>query len=211
MHSILRLKGTHRILIISGSNLIFVDSITGKLLASVPGLGKAVKTLDATDLPKDRIRTAVYHPETKRLALVSDDKLLQIWDTHTYTLLNSRSIVKRATCLLFNPEGDIILVGDKFGDCYRFLVKDESKPTLLLGHVSILTDMVWTNDHKFLITADRDEKIRINKYPATFEIERFCLGHTEYVSKLLCLPFSTRFISGGGDPWLILWDQKQGR
>lgn len=50
---------------------------------------------------------------------------------------------------------------------------------LLLGHVSMLTDiaLVVLNGRNYIITADRDEHIRISRgIPQSHIIEGFCLG-----------------------------------
>jgi len=52
---------------------------------------------------------------------------------------------------------------------------------LLLGHASLLTAMALTQDENYIITADRDEHIRVSHYPDGHSIERFCLGHTKCV------------------------------
>jgi len=49
----------------------------------------------------------------------------------------------------------------------------------MLGHVSMLTDILLSKDEKYVITSDRDEKIRVTKYPKTYIIKNFCLGHKE--------------------------------
>jgi tRNA (guanine-N(7)-)-methyltransferase subunit TRM82 len=54
-----------------------------------------------------------------------------------------------------------------------------SDGTLVLGHASLLTAMALTQDEKYIITADRDEHIRVSHYPEGYDIERFCLGHTK--------------------------------
>lgn len=51
--------------------------------------------------------------------------------------------------------------------------------TLVLGHTSSLTTMLLTPNDEFLITADRDEHIRVSQYPKGYNIERFCMGHTK--------------------------------
>ncbi|KAL8781374.1 MAG: hypothetical protein Q9213_006029 [Squamulea squamosa] len=89
---------------------------------------------------------------------------------------------------------------------------------LLLGHVSLLTDLICvsiskssiaeSSERTYLITADRDEHIRISRgMPQAHIIEGFCLGHTQFVSKL-CIPCwnSQWLISGGGDDYLLVWD-----
>lgn len=88
---------------------------------------------------------------------------------------------------------------------------------LLLGHVSMLTDMVYATTEingkqaPYLITADRDEHIRVTRGPPqTHVIERFCLGHGEYVSKVCLIPDTNWLISGGGDNWLGVWDWTTG-
>ncbi|CAD6445719.1 b96dd60d-7982-450a-a452-0b24cfe3586e [Sclerotinia trifoliorum] len=85
---------------------------------------------------------------------------------------------------------------------------------LLLGHVSMLTDILVAtlSDRQYILTADRDEHIRISRgISQAHIIENFCLGHIEYVSRL-CIP-STRpeiLISGGGDDDLYIWNWLSG-
>jgi tRNA (guanine-N(7)-)-methyltransferase subunit TRM82 len=86
---------------------------------------------------------------------------------------------------------------------------------LLLGHVSLLTDLVVTaikpdestsKPRQYLITSDRDEHIRISRGPPqAYVIEGFCLGHHEFVNKL-CLAEPGLLVSGGGDDDLLIWD-----
>ncbi|PQE03357.1 hypothetical protein CJF30_00005521 [Rutstroemia sp. NJR-2017a BBW] len=85
---------------------------------------------------------------------------------------------------------------------------------LLLGHVSMLTDIAvaTANGRSYILTADRDEHIRVTRgIPQTHIIEGFCLGHKDFVSRL-CIP-SPRpeiLISGGGDDDLYVWDWVKG-
>lgn len=79
---------------------------------------------------------------------------------------------------------------------------------LLLGHVSMLTDLAFTSveGRNYIITADRDEHIRVSRgLPQAHIIEGFCFGHEEFVSKL-CVTRSGKLVSGGGDPQLFVWD-----
>lgn len=101
---------------------------------------------------------------------------------------------------------------------------------LILGHASFLTAFLLSSDEKFIITADRDEHIRISWYPQGYTIETYCLGHKKcamflpsmqrelihplhrFVSAIHVPDFSpTELVSGGGDPMLKIWDWMTGK
>lgn len=94
-------------------------------------------------------------------------------------------------------------------------LQPEFERSLLLGHVSMLTDIVLASipPRKYIITSDRDEHIRVSRgIPQAHIIEGYCLGHSQFVSRL-CVPaaFPNMLISGGGDCELFLWDWESGQ
>lgn len=97
-----------------------------------------------------------------------------------------------------------------------------TKPNALLGHISILTDMALgavpsaastDKSRLYLLTADRDEQIRVSRGPPqTHIIEAYCLGHESFVTKLCTLTSAPNLlISGGGDDYLLVWDWRIGQ
>jgi len=87
------------------------------------------------------------------------------------------------------------------------------KHELLLGHVSMLTDLVHTareiegKKRGYILTADRDEHIRVSRAPPqSHVIEGYCLAHKEFVSKICLVPNTELLVSGGGDDWIGVWD-----
>ena len=46
----------------------------------------------------------------------------------------------------------------------------------------MLLDIKLSKCGKFIITCDRDEKIRVSHYPNAYNIHNFCLGHTDFVT-----------------------------
>jgi len=85
----------------------------------------------------------------------------------------------------------------------------EFEHSLLLGHVSMLTTILAmkVDNRPYLLTADRDEHIRISRgIPQSHIIDGFCLGHTSFVNAL-CIPNARQdiLISGGGDKELFVW------
>lgn len=116
--------------------------------------------------------------------------------------------------------------------------------TLALGHVSMLTALTtkvvapsraapgadtmcrshaqytaWSieasrQSRTYIITADRDEHIRISRgLPQAHIIENYCLGHTSFISALVTPdePAGNLLFSGGGDDWIGVWDWLRGR
>ena len=90
---------------------------------------------------------------------------------------------------------------------------------IVLGHVSLLTDLACApllspkgSLRYYVITSDRDEHIRISRgLPQAHIIEGYCLGHSQFISKLCLIPSKPRLLlSGGGDGDLVSWDWPSG-
>lgn len=105
-------------------------------------------------------------------------------------------------------------------------IPEKTGPTfelkLLLGHVSMLTDIAFVDlcidpesavSRPYIITADRDEHIRVSRGPPQCHIiQTYCLGHTAFVSRLCVLPWNTSIlISGGGDDYILAWRWAEGK
>ncbi|XP_076335843.1 tRNA (guanine-N(7)-)-methyltransferase non-catalytic subunit wuho isoform X2 [Tachypleus tridentatus] len=158
-----------------------------------------------------KILCGTFSPCGKYFAVADDNKQLIVWqigvEDQKWNLFNTRYLVRKAAHLLFSPQGVDILVADRTGDVYKFSVSNTlQEAVLVLGHLSILLDMVITPDGRFIITCDRDEKIRVTSYPNAYNIHTYCLGHTEFVTSLAILPSHPEFlVSASGDKTLRLW------
>lgn len=60
--------------------------------------------------------------------------------------------------------------------------ENPSNGELILGHVSVLNTFLLSEDQKHIITADRDEHIRISRFPRGYNIEAYCFGHKTYAT-----------------------------
>lgn len=179
-----------------GDQVIGMNPITGSIQFNLHRKGSVIRAIACKD---------------HYLAIACEDKELQLWDIAKLEQITSLKTMKKATKLIYTPDGLHLLLSDKMGDLYKFAVTNIiEKPTALLGHLSILTDFALSSDKKYIITVERDEKIRMTHYPATYDIFQFCLGHTEYVSCLAVLGESGLFVSGGGDEVLLIWQSETG-
>jgi hypothetical protein len=73
------------------------------------------------------------------------------------------------------------------------------------GHTAAITSIKITPNQEKVISADRDDKIRIGSVTYPHVTHGYCLGHTEMVTCLCCLNDSF-LLSGSGDRTLRLWN-----
>lgn len=172
--------------------------------------GKLQKS--ATDITskdgQNRILACKFSPSWRYFAACDDAKRLYLFQCgERWELVSNRAISRRCTVLTFTKDEQDILVADKWGDVFRFSVADHQKEgLLLLGHLSMLLDILTTKGDKYVVTADRDNKIRISDYPNSYNIHTYCLHHTEYVSSVVYNEDPEILLSGSGDGSIVVWD-----
>ncbi|KAG0705553.1 WD40-repeat-containing domain protein [Suillus ampliporus] len=212
-------------IVIAGPHIQVLDTSTGDVLHST------AKCEEDQIVPTSGpIRCAALSSCGKYLATSADDKTLKTWEVNGLKFLSTRGMPKKPTYINFADNNDI-LVADKFGDIFRYQLhpnsdeqssgytrdtlashENPSGGELILGHASLLTTFQLTADEQYIVTADRDEHIRVSWYPQGYTIESYCLGHQKYVSAIHFPSFSPgTLISGGGDSMLKLWDWMSGK
>lgn len=168
--------------------------------------------------------------ESRLVACVDSDKSVAIFVINRdvakgyIQLVQRQKFPKRPNALAFADDDTAVIVADKFGDVYKFPLNKQDEITEtkeedqglepILGHVSMLTDVLVTSDannKKYVITADRDEHIKVSHYPQTFIVERWLFGHQEFVSSIKVPKWDQRLlVSAGGDEEVFLWDWVSG-
>lgn len=144
----------------------------------------------------------------------ADDKAVYLYKVSASSaeLLSKRESSRTSNSLCFSPDSQHLLLADKTGDCFIFdcasTSEAESSPgKWILGHFSMVLDTLFTKDGRYIVSSDRDEKIRVSRYPQTHIIETYCLGHTEYVPNVALLPThaDSLLVSVSGDKTLRIW------
>eukprot|EP00798_Chlamydomonas_sp_ICE-L_P016483 gene16483-22705_t len=140
------------------------------------------------------LRVCEFNADGSRLVTGGDDKMLRLWDTATWKCLGQWKAPKRVCAGTFTTDSKHFFFADKYGDVLVAPCDGStdgetvSEPPVLLGHLcSILTSVTVSPDNKFIVTTDKDKKVRVSIMPpkpmlGSVEIQTYCLGHTQYVT-----------------------------
>lgn len=158
------------------------------------------------------IISTAFSNDGKYFLVCTNRKQLCLYEWNSKRLISNRVLPRAASRVKFSPNNDIV-VADKAGDAYLFTITNPiENGTLLLGHLSMLLDILITDDGKYILTTDRDEKIRVSMFPHSYNIVSYCLGHNKFVTNICELPHDKQvLISSGGDGTFMLWDYLQGK
>ncbi|CAH2105561.1 unnamed protein product [Euphydryas editha] len=161
----------------------------------------------------DFVVDIIISPDNKLLGvLLSASKKILICELPQMKHLETLTLPRSASKIRFDISSKRVLVADKTGDVLIFEILKEDKGTKILGHLSLLLNILQTNDGKYIITSDRDEKIRVSCYPNAYNIQTFCLGHKEFVMHIELLPDIIEYLtSASGDGHIKVWNYISGK
>lgn len=136
-------------------------------------------------------------------------------DGDVFKIIKRQPMSKRPSAVCTSMDDSAIIIADKFGDVYSIpmtdpTVVDDSKLKPILGHVSMLTcvqNAVDENNKEVIMTADRDEHIRISYFPKSYVIRKVLFGHREFISCFVLPNWCDGkvLVSAGGDPYICTW------
>ena len=178
------------------------------------------KSLSIYSISKESIKHSETSPSTQ------DGRILKIEPATVY------KTNKRSCSLVFaqipseksdNQPTTVIIAGDLNGDATAYVVEmnketDKMSCRVLLSHTaSMLTKIEIVEDGKQctkILTADRDEKVRVSSFPDCYNVEGYLLGHTSYVSDVKFVkncPSGPKYVTCSGDGIIRLFDYKKMR
>lgn len=160
----------------------------------------------------DYIADIAISSDDKYLAsITSSSKQLTICSLPLTGKVKTFIFPRSASKIRFTSNNSQILVADKSGDVLLYDVSSEESGEKLLGHFSLLLDVLQSKDERHIITCDRDEKIRVSRFPNTYNIETYCLGHKEFVNHIEFLPHNEKYLtSSSGDGTVKCWNYVNG-
>lgn len=131
-----------------------------------------------------------------------------------------RTLPRNAVCMgiahLTTASGDrkhVVLAGVKTGEALAMPFPDIARDTkTLLGHTtSMIVHLSVNRDSTLLLTADRDEKVRVSGFPRTSLVQSYCLGHTQSLTRVAASALTPELaVSTSLDNTLKLWGVMDG-
>lgn len=148
---------------------------------------------DSKEMHKDSIRAMRFSERGKLLVSAGDDKLVKIWSAASWKCLGTVNSEKRVSAVAVSKDELYVCFADKFGVVWVVEIAgiaenqalSNSKAVAVFAHYcSIITSLEFSPDGRFIVSADRDFKIRVSVFPnnplnGVHEIQSFCLGHSE--------------------------------
>ena len=172
----------------------------------------------------DTIRSISISTDGSTIATAGEDKRVIVWSkTNEWQPVRIFMHTKKVMVVEILVDGSVVFA-DKFGDFFRLKSDNETHATpaaaesedsdadetstqteLLFGHLAAVSTALYSAEKQLLVSADRDEKIRLTKFPKVWNIESFLFGHKRYVSSLAWFGLDG-LVSAGADGIIILWD-----
>lgn len=132
-----------------------------------------------------------------------------------FQMIKRQPMSKRPSAVCTSMDDSTVIIADKFGDVYSIpmedpTIVDDSTLQPILGHVSMLTcvqNAIDENGKEVVLTADRDEHIRISYFPKSYVIKKVLFGHKEFISSFVLPKWCDNkvLVSAGGDSFVCTW------
>ncbi|XP_039750087.1 tRNA (guanine-N(7)-)-methyltransferase non-catalytic subunit wuho [Pararge aegeria] len=159
---------------------------------------------------EDETITDIVISFNEKLLAVLLPKTVMIYELPSLNNIKKIALPRSASKIRFEEKNSKIFVADKTGDVLYFELNEDGG-SKLLGHLSLLLNVLQTNDGKYIITSDRDEKIKVSCYPNTYNIQTYCLGHKEFVNHIELVPGTNGYLSStSGDGTVKFWNYIDG-
>ncbi|KAK4886318.1 hypothetical protein RN001_002589 [Aquatica leii] len=187
-----------------GSQLL-VGTTRNCILTGNSGLGFQPVVLGHTD----ELWGLAAHPSIPQFATAGFDKLLQMWDSMSHSILWSKDIGVQAQSVTFSPDGNVIVVGCVVDG--NWLVFDSQTRELLSRHSDgpePIQVIQFSPDGNMLALGSRDNHIYIYQVSESYRFSRVgkCMGHSSYITHLDWSSDSEIIRSNSGDYELLYWN-----
>ncbi|KAL0123579.1 hypothetical protein PUN28_005827 [Cardiocondyla obscurior] len=149
------------------------------------------------------------HPTLPQFATAGHDRLLQMWDSLSHTVVWSKDIGEQAQSIAFSPDGNIIVVGCVSG---KWLAIDSETRELYTHHSDgsePIQVVQFSPDGSLLALGSRDNYIyiyQVNEDATKYSRVGRCMGHSSFITHLDWSVDGQYLRSNSGDYELLYWN-----
>lgn len=155
-----------------------------------------------------RVNALAWSPDSKRIASVSDDKTMQIWDAMTannaITIRESYSVKS----ISWSQQSGLIAYGSGETTVQIWDKASQSKIYTYRGHSSPVIAVAWSPNSPAIASASHDSNIHVWELPNQPDVApqgKILQGHSADVRTISWSPDGTHLASGGKDGIVQVW------
>uniref|UniRef100_A0A1B6EW60 Uncharacterized protein n=1 Tax=Cuerna arida TaxID=1464854 RepID=A0A1B6EW60_9HEMI len=149
------------------------------------------------------------HPSLSQFLTAGFDKIVQLWDSMSRSVVWSKDIAEQAQSAAFSPDGSVIVIGGVTG---RWLVMDSETREIYSVHTDGMEPIQvvkFSPDSRYLALGSRDNNIYI--YQVGEDMRKYsrvgrCTGHSSFITHLDWSADSQYIRSNSGDYELLFWN-----
>ncbi|XP_015114327.1 echinoderm microtubule-associated protein-like 2 isoform X3 [Diachasma alloeum] len=149
------------------------------------------------------------HPTLPQFATSGHDRLLQMWDSLSHSVVWSKDIGEQAQSVCFSPDGGVMVVGCVSG---KWLVIDSESREFYTQHTDgseALQVVRFSPDGTLLALGSRDNHIyiyQVNEDARKYSRVGRCMGHSSFITHLDWSVDGQYLRSNSGDYELLYWN-----
>ncbi|XP_015171618.1 PREDICTED: echinoderm microtubule-associated protein-like 2 isoform X3 [Polistes dominula] len=149
------------------------------------------------------------HPILPQFATAGHDRLLQMWDSLSHTVVWSKDIGEQAQSIGFSPEGTVMVVGCVSG---KWLAIDSETRELYTHHTDgsePIQVATFSPNGNLLALGSRDNYIyiyQVNEDATKYSRVGRCMGHSSFITHLDWSIDGQYLRSNSGDYELLFWN-----